>query len=201
MKGLITKTAALACLGSGLLALAGCGTYRDLVDPCYPERYAFQARQSVQSTLAAQVNNGHVLDQTVWNHYFEAGTDKLTPGGQTHLAYLARRRPQPDTKIYLQTAQDVAYDAEKVEKFVNDRAELDSKRTQAVQKYLNAQTAGRPVTFEVAVHDPSGVGLPAVGVNQAVLKHYGNYQGMMSPSGSSGGTAGGASGGSSGGGR
>lgn len=198
MKGLITKTMALACLGSGLMSV-GCGTYRDLVDPCYPERYSFQARQSVQSIFAAQINNGHVLDQTVWNYHFEQGTNKLTPGGQQHLAYLGRRRPMPDPKVYVQTAQDVAYDQAKPEKFATDRAELDNKRIEAVREYLTVQTAGRPVTFEVAVHDPSPVGLGAVPVGNTIQRHYGNFQGSMGMSGGVigvGGNSGGSGGGS-----
>ena len=74
--------------------------YRDLVDPCYPERYNYQARQEVVASYTPQVQNGHVLDQTVWNYDFEAGTDRLTGGGLEHLAYLARRRPQPDPVVY-----------------------------------------------------------------------------------------------------
>src|SRR5438132_1499098 len=33
------------------------------------------------------------LNQTIWNHHFEWGTDQLTPGGLDHLAHLTRRRP------------------------------------------------------------------------------------------------------------
>jgi hypothetical protein len=182
MKGFITKSVALALVGNGLLGLTGCETYRELVDPCYPERYAFQARQSVQSILAAQTNNGHVLDQTVWNYHFESGTDKLTPAGQQHLTYLARRRPAPDPKVYLQTAHDVSYDPANPDKFANDRTDMDNKRILAVQRYLNAQTAGRPTTFDIAVHDPSPVGLAATPVGNTIQRHYGNFQGAMSPS-------------------
>ena len=55
----------------------------------------------------AQVHNGHVLDQTVWNSHFEPGTDHLTAGGLAHLDYLARRRPAPDTTVFLEVAKDV----------------------------------------------------------------------------------------------
>src|SRR4051794_34307779 len=107
MKGLITS-AILCCAAAGL---TGCYGYRDLVDPCYPERYEYAARQEVKAALAPQVQNGHVLDQTVWNYHFEPGTDRLNQGGLDHLAHLARRRPAPDPVIYLQTAQpDVVYD-------------------------------------------------------------------------------------------
>src|SRR5436190_5624671 len=110
MKGFIPKGVTALCLTSGLALGGGCHDYRDLVDPCYPERYEYAARQEVHGALAPQVNNGHVLDQTLWNYHFEAGTDKLTPGGMQHLAYLARRRPAPDCIVYLQTAQDLPYD-------------------------------------------------------------------------------------------
>lgn len=207
MKGLITKSLALLCAGSSLIGMVGCETYRHLVDPCYPERYAYESRQSVQAVLGAQVNNGHVLEQTVWNYHFEAGTDKLTPGGQQHLAYLARRRPTPDPKLFLQTAYDLSYDPAKADKFVTDRTDLDNKRMQSMQKYLNVQTAGRPMTFEVAVHDPSTVGMAATPVQQVIQRHYTNFQGAMGPSGgvsgssssssSSGSTSGSSSSGSS----
>src|SRR5947209_1427699 len=116
MKGFIAKSLVAFC-GSGLLAVVGgCNVYRNIVDPCYPERYDYAARQEVTAAMAPQVFNGHVLDQTVWNYHFEydalkhEGTDKLTPGGLEHLAYLARRRPTADPVVYLQTAQDIVYD-------------------------------------------------------------------------------------------
>src|SRR5579864_9099990 len=110
MKGFILKTLAVVSAGGGLAVSVGCNGYRDIVDPCYPQRYEFASRTEVATALAPQVFNGHVLDQTIWNYQFEPGTDKLTPGGMEHLAYLARRRPYPDAMIYLQTAQDIPYD-------------------------------------------------------------------------------------------
>ena len=71
--------------------------------------------------FAPQVNNGQVLDQTIWNYHFEPGTDRLTAGGLEHLAYIARRRPHPDTAVYLQTAQDVAYDPASPDKLAETR--------------------------------------------------------------------------------
>src|SRR5262249_1105401 len=145
--------------GTGLLALVGCyspgsATYHDLVDPCYPQRYEAMARHEVNEGMAAQIDNGHVLDQTVWDDHFEAGTDKLTPGGLEPLKILVRRRPQPDPVIFVQAAQDVAYDPAHPEAFVKARAELTGKRVQAVQAFLGAYTAAAPVDFHVAVHDP-----------------------------------------------
>jgi len=167
MKGFMRKAAAV--LG-GALALAGsqgCWEYRQLVDPCYPDRYEYAAAKCVDANLAPQVQNGHVLDQTMWNWYFEAGTDKLTAGGLEHLAYLGRRRPHPDCTIYLQTAQDVAYDAATPDKMAADREDLDTKRKVAIMKFLGAQTAGRPMEFQVLVHDPADVYLPAIAANSA----------------------------------
>src|SRR5437016_5223095 len=93
MKGLITK-AALLCTAAGTV---GCYGYRDIVDPCYPERYEYAARQNVRAALTPQVLNGHVLDQTVWNYHFDPDekgqpTARLNAAGLAHLARLARTR-------------------------------------------------------------------------------------------------------------
>jgi hypothetical protein len=65
--------------GNGLIGNA----YLHFVDPCYPERYQHAARQAVVYPFAQQVHNGHVLNQTIWNWYFEAGSDKLNQAGRT----------------------------------------------------------------------------------------------------------------------
>jgi hypothetical protein len=194
MKGFISKTLAALSLGGGLAATGGCVNYYDLVDPCYPQRYNYMARQEVVAAFAPQVNNGHVLDQTVWTYHFEKGTDRLTPGGMDHLTYLARRRPCPDPKVYLQTAQDVPYDAAVPEKFVEARAELDRRRIQAIEKFLNAITAGRPMSFEVCLHDPADVGMAAIPAHLTLLQYYGGFRGNLpastgTTSGGIGGTA------------
>ena len=179
MKGLINKT--VAALGfSGALAVGGgCDAYRNLVDPCYPQRYEFASRQETVAAMAPQVYNGHVLDQTVWNYQFEPSTDKLTIGGMEHLAYLARRRPAPDACVYVQTSHDVSYDAAMPGRYSEVRADLDGKRVQAVQNYLTALTAGRHLTFEVSVHDPSEVGMAAVAAGVSITKHDFGYQGNL----------------------
>src|SRR6516165_440055 len=97
MKGFI----ATALCGAGLLTgTFGCTwwgieSYSDLVDPCYPARYDYAARQEVISAVAPQMSNGHVLDQTIWNSHFEPGTDKITSGG---LAKLTQARKELDQK-------------------------------------------------------------------------------------------------------
>ncbi|HYV39742.1 MAG TPA: hypothetical protein VE988_28900 [Gemmataceae bacterium] len=207
MNGFIKRTMSIVCLG-GAAAVSGCCKddcrLCDYYDNCRIERYGSLARDSVMHTVGAQVNNGHVLDQTVFTYHFEAGTDKLTKGGLEHLAYLARRRPQPDPIIYLQTAstQDVAYDpAAPIDQFSKERAELDGKRIQAVQRFLNADTAGRAASFTVVLHDAPTPGLPATSIGIANQRLNNNFQGslgggMVGGAAGAGGAAGGSSGGS-----
>jgi hypothetical protein len=176
------------CSGCGS-GWGGCQVYRNLVDPCYPQRYEYMARKEVNEAFIPQVQNGHVLDQTVWNYMFEAGTDRLTTGGLAHLAYLARRRPCPDTVVYLQTAQDVLYDPANPDRMVTVRQELDVKRSQAIERYLVAQTAGH-VMPQVVVHDPAEVGQSAIFVGNAVQQMYLRARGGLQSLGG-GGTGGG----------
>jgi len=163
MKGLIRTTGQALCWTCALSGLVGCYGTGELIDPCWPVRYNYMAKKELQAAIAPQVNNGKVLDQTVWNYHFETGTDRLTAGALEHLAYIARRRPNPDTCLFLQTAQDIAYDPSAPDKMAETRQELDGKRVQAIQKFLTAQTNGQCV-FKIEVHDPGEVGLPAVAV-------------------------------------
>jgi len=194
MKGLIVKTLVVA-LGLGLTGLTGCvGVYRNLVDPCWPERYNFQSRTTVREAFVAQVENGHKLDQTVWAHHFEidpkTNQEKLTVGGQEHLKYLARRRPVADTQLFVQTSGD-------------DR--IDSQRVVAIKNYLSKQLVAQGNTFEVAVVDPAEVGIHAVPiagrnmqspqVQGALPRLQQNFQGMNPmTTGGTGGAGAGASG-------
>jgi hypothetical protein len=198
MKGFITRGLSAACL-TGVLALAGgCEIYHNLVDPCYPERYEYMARQELNAAMAPQVSNGRVLDQTVWNYHFQPGTDRLNAAGMEHLSHLARRRPLPDSVVYLQTAQDIAFDLSAPDKFATLRTDLDNHRMQAVNSYLKAITEGRQLSFEVVLHDPTDVGLPAAPLGGdgrypgAVQKMYLGFQGNLAAGGGAGG--GGASG-------
>ena len=103
MKGIVAKTLAGAALAGGLSS-GGCYHYDKCVDPCWPERYNNTARREVVSAFAPQVQNGHILDQTVYNYQFEQGTDRLTMSGMDQLDVLLRRRPVPDPRIFLATA-------------------------------------------------------------------------------------------------
>ncbi len=167
MNGFIRKVA----LGGALAALAGCAEYRELVDPCWPQRYNYEARNSVHAAFNAQAANGHALDQTIWNQFFEPGTEKLTKVGEEHLKYIVRRRPGPDPHVMVQ----VAYDA--VPRAANPKAldakTLNERRVEVVQEYLsrisvaenclpNGCCAQRmPVTFEVTLCDAAEPGLPS----------------------------------------
>lgn len=127
--------------------------WRNAVDPCYPERYNHAARQAVVAPFAQQVHNGHVLNQTLFNWYFEYGTDKLTPAGAEKLDSIARTRPAADGKLYIQTARDLPPNTDTA-KTAAVRDDLDAKRAAAIQKYMAGQPALAPVAYEVFVHDP-----------------------------------------------
>ena len=191
MKGIVTAL----CVTSGLAVVGGCDCYRNLVDPCYPERYEYAARQEVIAAFAPQVQNGHFLDQTVWNYHFEPGSDKLTPGGLERLTYLVRRRPYPDCTLYLATAHDIFYDPAAPNKYEEQRATLDQRRILAIQNYLAAETSGRHLSFEVVVHDPPETSLAAQAMGISVGKMYLGFQGTLGPAvgtGAPGGSSGGA---------
>jgi hypothetical protein len=180
---------------------AGCYTYRDLVDPCYPQRYEAESRKVVYGSLTPQVNNGHVLDQTVWNYDFEPGTDKITPGGIQRLAYLVRRRPAADPVVYVQIAQDVPMDSTNVSKSVDERAKLDYKRVDAVRRTLAGLSGNRNQVFDVLLHDPHEVGQAANMASRTVMLRDASAVGALpSSAGSAAGGAGAPGGGGGGGG-
>lgn len=189
MKGFITRTVATACLACGLGASTGCWGCRDLVDPCYPSRYNFAARQEVCAAIAPQVQNGHVLDQTIWNYHFEVGKAVLTPGGMDHLNYLIRRRPCPDPVIFLATAQDIGYDAAAPDKFVEARADLNKRRQKAITDYVGAQTSNRLVVQVEDDHNPAETYMNGMNMHQSTNKWTPSFQGTVGTGGSSGGSS------------
>jgi len=191
MKGFIAKSLCGAGLLTGALGCNWWGIegYSDLVDPCYPQRYEYAARQEVIGAVGPQMSNGHVLDQTVWNTHFEAGSDKLTPGGQAKLGQLARRRPAPDPIVYIETAQDVGYDPANPDKTTQARKELDQKRADSVQKYLQAYAGSRGMSFQVLVHDPNEVSISAIPAAQSIQRSNAGAVGLL-PSGGGGGGGG-----------
>jgi uncharacterized membrane protein YgcG len=197
------RTLALAVLAAGLLANLGCGTccgyrdYSDIVDPCWPERYSAMSREHTRGFFETQTGNGLVLEQTVWNYHFREYSDTLSPSGQSHLEYLARRRPQPLGQVYLQTAVDLKVDP-KIEKvdLAQVRGEMDAKRIKAVTEYLASIRPGVP--FQVEVINPSPVGQNGREAMRAVrMMHQATTGSISDPSsGGSGGASGGATSGS-----
>jgi hypothetical protein len=187
------------CVGSCKHCPEGICAYRSIVDPCYPERYNYMSRSLVNAAMAPQVHNGRVLGQTVWNFFFEPGSDRLNTTGLSHLAFIARRRPCPEPVVYLQTAQDLEYDPAQPYQMVAKRLDLNQKRAQAVHAFLAAQTG---CNFQVALHDPAEVGLAAIPVNLTIYRMYFTrfVGGLMTGNGSSMGMGGGGAGGGGGGG-
>jgi hypothetical protein len=178
MKGLVTKALAAGTLAGGLSA-CGCEHYQKCVDPCWPERYEYTARRELISAFAPQVQNGHILDQTIYNYQFEAGSDRLTESGKDQLDILVRRRPVPDPRIFLATARDVQYEPANPQAYSAAQADLNQRRSDAIQKYLGAQTAGRPMQFEVVVHDPMPVGEHADPANRSIRLNHNSTTGTL----------------------
>ncbi len=143
MNGFIKHTAAALCLGAAVLTVAGCRHYREVVDPCWPERYNHVARDSVRDMHNAQADKGHLLDHTVWNGDFEG--NELKPSGKAKLRYIANREPIPMVmKVYLQTA-----DSDEPAK----RSATNAGRKKAILAYLDTQKSEqRPTLYEVEVH-------------------------------------------------
>lgn len=161
MNGFIRKTAAGSTFGLSLLLLVGgCYHYRELVDPCWPERYNYMARHSVRDFHNAQADKGHLLEQTVWNWHFErdektgAATDRLNGAGQEVLRRIARTLPAPDGQLFLQNAQDIPYkEGDAPAKIVSAREQLNRKRIDAIQRFMSTQNSTGPASFVVNVHD------------------------------------------------
>jgi uncharacterized membrane protein YgcG len=204
MNGFIPRT--VLGLGLGLCSLAGCAGYREIVDPCWLERYNAMARQSVEDATNVQAANGHILDQTIWNYHFEhdktgLATDKLNAAGIEHLTYISRRRPAPDTHLFLATAQDIPGLADRAtDKALAERNDLNNRRIASIQRFLAIQTGGQG-GYNIEVHDPAEVGIAAVPitgstrlpVQGAYQKLQNNFQGVLPSASTSSGAGGGGS--------
>lgn len=189
MNRMIHAACAAAILTSGLGSI-GCvhtgggdghgpigDCYRNAVDPCYPERYNHAARAAVIYPFAQQVHNGHVLNQTLWNYYFEAGTDRLTPAGMEKLDSIVRTRPGPDPRLYIQTARDFPANTDWA-KLPDLRADLDTKRAATIMRYLGAQPAfGGSPPYEIFVHDAPVPGINAEMAASAYRSSFRGYSG------------------------
>ncbi len=144
MKGFIKQAAAVSCFGAALFTVLGCTTYRNLVDPCWPERYNSSSRHSVRDIHNAQADLGHKLDQTIWNHHFDPGTDILNAAGKDQLRYIARRQPIPDFQVWLQFPHDVA----------KDRDGMIARRKDAIRSFMATQTlVSSGNSYQIEIHD------------------------------------------------
>jgi hypothetical protein len=192
MNGIMNRALAVACM-AGVIGSAGCAggeRYRNLVDPCSMQRYGAESRQELITCFAPQVQNGRILDQTIWNYDFELGTATLNPSGYDKLDQIVRRRPEPDSRIFIQTARDLKYDPALPDAYADARRELDAKRGAAIEKYLTAQTVGRPMQFTMLVHDPAETGMSAVGAATAFRLQQRAYVGTGVTTIGSGGSSG-----------
>ncbi|MBI3821100.1 MAG: hypothetical protein HY289_00295 [Planctomycetes bacterium] len=161
MKGFIKQAAAVGCFSAALFAVLGCQHYREVVDPCWPARYNGMARQSIRDMNGAQEDQGHKLDQTLWNHHFEAGTDILNAAGKDQLRYISRRQPHPDFQIWLQFPHDVA----------KDRDGLIAKRKESIRVFLTTQTmSNNGIAYQIGVHDHAVPTYPSEWTNAAYKK-------------------------------
>jgi len=176
-------------------AAGGGGVYRSFVDPCWPERYNMQARSEVLAPFAQQVNNGAVLHHTIFNWYFEKGTEKLTPAGRAKLDSLAQTRPSPDSRLYLQAARDLESTNENLKTIAGDRETLTQKRAQSIRDYMASQPAigGTAMAYEIYVHDTPTLGMPASFTAAAVRGQATGYVGTLPGGQGGGGMAGGGS--------
>lgn len=184
-----------------LVAVTGCvGSYSDLVDPCYPQRYNCQARQAALEPLQTQAANGLAYEQTLYNYHFKAESDELLPNGQQLLARLAARRPAPDTSIYVQTANDVPFTPQDPEGYARKRKDLNERRVAAVKQFLKMLKP--EVAFTVDVAEPSKVGIDSREGATAVRDLHNSATGFLpiQTGMGAGGAAGGGMGGGAGGG-
>jgi hypothetical protein len=163
------RAAAAALMMAGGLGSVGCahrggsagdGARGTWIDPSWPDRYNYAARQAVIAPFAQQVANGHFVNQVLWTWYFEPGTDKLNGAGMEKLDSIARTTPTPDTKLYVQAARDVAVTPENLDKVAAMRNDLTVKRAAAIQRYLATQP-GAPVAYDISVVDMPTPGMPA----------------------------------------
>jgi len=166
------RAAAAACLALGVVFAVGCSGQRTSVQDrfsnhntnyMWPEKYAYQAREPVLHSFEQQALNAAVVDEVVNNSYFELGSEKLNPVGQTKLNQLARKVPQPNPTIWLQMSNDVAFDAANPSKTAMARQELDQKRAQTILGYLASRPNPRGTNFTVEPIDIDDPGLNSAG--------------------------------------
>lgn len=186
-----TTRAASAAIMTAVLGCIGCTAahngddknlgdcYRNWVDEAWPYRYDYAARQSVLEPFAQQAANGHFLEQTLWNWYFEPGSDRLTPGGIARLDAIARSTPVPDPKLYIQTARDIAATSDAPEKVHALRDDLNFRRALAIKQYMSSQPGIIPMPYEVFVTDAPVPGIYSAFAAQSFRAQIAGYTGTI----------------------
>ncbi len=165
--------------GTGATSGATCGDhYRNAVDTTWPDNYNYAARQATIAPFAQQAANGHFAEQTVWNWYFEPGTDRLNGAGMAKLDTLAQSTPVPDNRIFLQAARDVPATPDNLDKVKGLREELSAKRAAVVQKYMSAQP-GQAIAYDIAIHDAPTPGIYSTFASDAFLTQRQGYMGGL----------------------
>ncbi|HSQ56788.1 MAG TPA: hypothetical protein VLM40_13690 [Gemmata sp.] len=181
------RAAAAALVIAGGFGSVGCATrtgnntgcrYYNWVDPSWPDRYSYAARQSVIAPFGQQVTNGHFQNQVIWNWYFEPGTDKLNGAGMEKLDSIARTTPNPDTKLFVQAPRDLAVTNENMAKIGALRDDLAAKRAVAIQKYMATQP-GAAVSYELAMVDMPVPGIYAPFATNSFRGQLRGYQGLI----------------------
>jgi hypothetical protein len=200
-----TLRAAVAAVvaAGGVLSVGCCGgpglqaRFQDVNNNnSWPERNSYLARQPVLHAFETQANNALSTNDVILTAFFENGTATLNPVGRDKLDQLARKMPVPNPIVYLQTANDVVYDEKAPEKTVAARADLDTKRQQAILAYLNTRVAAKNTPFSVLpidIQDPSTNSAgPAAAVRGLTLQYRSGITGGISsgnPMGAGGGQA------------
>jgi len=166
MKRGTRKTWLAGLLSASLVSLTGCyGTYNDLVDPCYPERYNCQARAEVQSRIAMQSKNGLDIEQTLYNYHFKPNSADIAPSGQNLLTRVATRRPSAFKEVFVQNSFDAVTDANFDPATAGATAdkirELNKNRRDAVLAFLNSRSPAMAdnTPWKVEISFPSRVGM------------------------------------------
>src|SRR5262245_8450230 len=100
---------------------------------CYwPQPYIEATRMAVREPFVIQAQNGLMLEQTIWNYHFEYGTDRLHPSCVAFLDRMSRRPAEPVLQLFLQTARDIRFFAERPKDYKKDQADLNTRRIKAV---------------------------------------------------------------------
>jgi hypothetical protein len=182
-------TAALVIAGglgsvgcAGRAGSTGDGARGNCIDPSWPDRYNYAARQAVIAPFAQQVANGHFINQVMWNWYFDAGTDKLNGAGMEKLDSIARTTPNPDTKLFIQAARDIGVTADNAAKIGAMRDDITAKRAAAIHRYMATQP-GPTVIYDISVVDMPTAGIAAPFATGSYRGQLAGYRGAISGGG------------------